>query len=72
MMKYNPDNVRIKRKYFTFMKEAKRQDEASIDAIAKALNRFEVYGIVKPLTISKLLGSKSILPSNLISKQASH
>ncbi len=43
-MKHNPDNVRIKRKYFTFMKEAKRQDEASIDAIAKALNRFEVYG----------------------------
>jgi integrase len=43
-MKYNPNNERIKRKYFTFMKEAKRQNEASIDAIAKALNRFEVYG----------------------------
>jgi len=43
MMKYNPDNERIKRKYFTFMKEAKRQNESSIDAIAKALNRFEVY-----------------------------
>jgi len=43
-MKYNPDNERIKRKYFIFMKEAKRQNEASIDAIAKALNRFEVYG----------------------------
>jgi len=42
-MKYNSDNERIKRKYFTFMKEAKRQDESSIDAIAKALNRFEVY-----------------------------
>ncbi|MCF6355990.1 MAG: site-specific integrase [Candidatus Polarisedimenticolaceae bacterium] len=43
-MKHNPENVRIKRKYFIFMKEAKRQDEASIDAIAKALDRFEVYG----------------------------
>jgi len=42
-MKYNSDNERIKRRYFTFMKEAKRQDEASIDAIAKALNRFETY-----------------------------
>ena len=42
-MKYNSDNERIKRKYFTFMKEAKRQDESSIDAIAKALNRFEVH-----------------------------
>jgi integrase/recombinase XerD len=44
MNKHNSDNERIKRKYFTFMKEAKRQNEASIDAIAKALNRFEVYG----------------------------
>jgi len=42
-MKHNPDNVRIKHKYFTFMKEAKRQDESSIDSIAKALNRFELY-----------------------------
>ncbi len=44
MKKYNSDNERIKRKYFTFMQEAKRQNESSIDAIAKALNRFEVYG----------------------------
>ena len=44
MRNYHPDNERIKRKYFTFMKEARRQNEASIDAIAKALNRFETYG----------------------------
>ena len=43
-MKYHSENERIKRKYFAFMKEAKRQNEASIDAIAKALDRFEVYG----------------------------
>ena len=43
MLKHNPDNERIKRKYFTFMKEAKRQNEASIDALAKALSRFESY-----------------------------
>ena len=43
MKKHNSDNERIKRKYFTFMKEAKRQNEASIDAIAKALKRFEDY-----------------------------
>ncbi|MCP5171504.1 MAG: site-specific integrase [Pseudomonadales bacterium] len=43
MIKHNPDNERIKRKYFIFMKEAKGQDEESIDAIAKALNRFEIY-----------------------------
>jgi len=43
MLKHNPDNERIKRKYFTFTKEARRQNEASIDAIAKALSRFELY-----------------------------
>ena len=43
MRNYHPDNERIKRKYFTFMKEARRQNEKSIDAIGKALNRFEVY-----------------------------
>ncbi len=31
------------------MKEAKRQNEASIDAIAKALNRFEVYSQFRDL-----------------------
>jgi len=43
-MKHSPENERIKRKYFIYMKEARRQDDSSIDSIAKALNRFEVYG----------------------------
>ena len=43
MTKHNPDNERIKRKYLIFLKEAKRQNEASIDAVAKALSRFEPY-----------------------------
>lgn len=43
MKKHNPANERIKRKYFTFLKEAKRYSEPTIDAAAKALNRFEVY-----------------------------
>jgi len=43
MKKHDPNNERIKREYFTFLKEAKRQSESSIDAVAKALNRFEVY-----------------------------
>ncbi|MCU7931388.1 MAG: tyrosine-type recombinase/integrase [Candidatus Thiodiazotropha sp. (ex Codakia rugifera)] len=43
MNKHNPRNERIKRQYFTFLKEAKRQSESSVDAVAKALNRFEVY-----------------------------
>ena len=43
MTKHNPVNERIKRKYFAFLKEAKRHSEPTIDAAAKALNRFEVY-----------------------------
>lgn len=43
MKKHNPANERIKRKYFRYLKEAKRHSEPTIDAAAKALNRFEVY-----------------------------
>jgi integrase/recombinase XerD len=43
MTKYNAENERVKRRYFTFLKEAKQRSEASIDPIAKALNRFETY-----------------------------
>jgi len=43
MKKHNPNNERIKRTYFSFLKEAKRHTEATVDAAAKALNRFEVY-----------------------------
>ena len=39
----NPPNERIERAYFTYLKEAKRNGERSVDAVAKALNRFEVY-----------------------------
>ena len=41
MAAHNPDNERIKRQYFLFLKEAKRQSEDSVDAVAKALARFE-------------------------------
>ncbi|MCB2007895.1 MAG: site-specific integrase [Rhodoferax sp.] len=41
MAMHNADNERIKRRYFVFLKEAKRQSEDSVDAVAKALARFE-------------------------------
>lgn len=41
MTKYNTENERIKRKYFAYLKEAMRNSEATIDAAAKALARFE-------------------------------
>src|ERR1035441_9080647 len=43
MTKHNADNERIKRQYFAFLKEAKRHSEPTVDAAAKALNRFEIY-----------------------------
>jgi len=43
MTKHNADNERIKRKYFAYLKEAIRNSEATVDAAAKALARFEVH-----------------------------
>ena len=41
MTKHNARNERIKRQYFAFLKEAMRQGEDSVDAVAMALARFE-------------------------------
>ncbi|MFD2780822.1 tyrosine-type recombinase/integrase [Novosphingobium pokkalii] len=41
MAKHNAANARTKREYFQYLKEAGRRSEASIDAVAKALDRFE-------------------------------
>lgn len=43
MTKHNPQNERIKRAYFAFLKEAKRYSEPTVDAAAKALHRYEEY-----------------------------
>lgn len=43
MKKHSAENERIKRQYFTFLKEAKGHNESTVDAAAKALKRFEVY-----------------------------
>jgi len=43
MTKHNAHNERIKHDYFSYLKEAKRQNESTVDAYAKALDRFEVY-----------------------------
>jgi len=43
MTTHSANNERIKRRYLFLLKEAKRQSEPTVDAMAKALNRFEVY-----------------------------
>jgi site-specific recombinase XerD len=42
-MKINPKNERMKRTYRIYLKEARQLDEQSIDAIDKAMDRFERY-----------------------------
>jgi integrase len=41
--KNNPNNERIKREYFAYLKEAKRHSEPTVDAAAKSIHRYEVY-----------------------------
>lgn len=43
MTKHNPDNERIKREYFRYLKDTKSHSEPTVDAVAKALARFEDY-----------------------------
>jgi integrase len=43
MTKHNAKNERIKRKYLSYLTDAKRQSVASTDAVASALARFEAY-----------------------------
>ena len=38
MTKHNPENERIKRKHFAYLKEAKRHSEQTVDAAAKAMS----------------------------------
>ena len=41
MTTHSAANERIKRRYFAYLKEAKRHSEPTVDAVAKALARFE-------------------------------
>src|SRR5215471_19336074 len=43
MTSYNAANERMKRQYFAYLAEAQGHSEQSIDAVAKAISRFEAY-----------------------------
>jgi hypothetical protein len=43
MIKRNPENERIKRRYLLYLRDAKGRDQASVDAAASAIERFEDY-----------------------------
>jgi integrase/recombinase XerD len=64
MTKTNARNERIKRDYFSYMREARRYSDASIDGVAKALHRFETYTRFKEFKafhISQAVGFKNHL-----------
>jgi hypothetical protein len=42
-VKRNPANERIKRRYLQFLSDVKGRHEASLDAVAKAIERFDEY-----------------------------
>lgn len=43
MIKYNPNNERIKREYYEFQKEAKRKTGSTIDNIRIAIDKYELF-----------------------------
>lgn len=43
MKSVNAQNERVKRSYFSYLKEARRYSDQSVDGVAAALSRFEAY-----------------------------
>lgn len=68
MAKHNPANERIKRDYFRLLKEGRGYDEASIDAVAQAIHRYEESTRFKPFDrfhIEQAIAFKRWLPEQL-------
>ena len=70
MKKHDTNNERIKRKYLTFLKHAKGQNESSIDPVAAALNRFESYNEYKDFKVFRV--EQAIGFKNYLAKQKHH
>ena len=47
---YDPENERIKHRYFSYLREANRFSEDSVDVVAAALTRFESYTRFRPFS----------------------
>ncbi len=68
MRTHSAENERIKRAYFTYLKEARRLSEPSIDAAAAAISRFEAYTKYrdfKSFHIQKAVGFKRKLAEQI-------
>ena len=75
MRTHSPQNERIKRAYFTYLAEAKGFSEATIDGVAKALNRFETYTRFrdfKAFHIEQAKGFKASLAEQMSRRTGDH
>ena len=72
MKTHNPNNERIKRKYFEFLKEAKRHSESTVDAVAKAINRFETYTTYRDFKGIPFSTGRGLSRGTLLSKEVQH
>lgn len=64
MPNHNANNERIKRRYFAFLKEAKRHSEDTVDGVAKALARYEIqtgYRDFKAFNVEQAIAFKKHL-----------
>lgn len=68
MPKLNPENERVKHAYFEYLREAKRRNEQSVDAAAKAIARFEEanqYRAFKAFHVKQAVAFKAKLNSQV-------
>lgn len=74
MRSHNPQNERIKRAYFTYLAEAKGFSEAALDAVAKALNRFETtkFRDFKAFHFERAKGFKASLADQMSLRTKDH
>ena len=71
MVTHNSENERIKRRYFAYVREAKRLADDSIDAAAAAIHQFEIYTRFKDFRafhIEQAVGFKRQLATRLSEK----
>ena len=67
MTSYNAANERMKRHYFAYLAEAQGHSEQTIDAVAKAIARFEAYTRYKDFKtfhIEQAKASSATLPTS--------
>ncbi len=75
MKTHNPQNERLKRAYLTYLAEAKGFSEATLDGVAKALNRFETYTRFrdfKAFHIEQAKGFKASLAEQMSARTKDH